>query len=151
MINSSAKQYSSRGFTLIEAMVVVVIIAILAAIAYPSYISQIRKSKRAAAKSALLEIANREEQFFFSNSAYTDDLTTFGYSDPTYFSKESIPTSASANAVYQLTAAITSCGTTPCFKIQAVPQNDQVNDTCGTFSLTSSNEKEPDPATSDCW
>ena len=43
------------------------------------------------------------------------------------------------------------CGAVPCFLLQAVPRNDQVNDSCGTFKLSSSNRKEPDPNTSACW
>lgn len=158
MIKSSAKQYSSRGFTLIEAMVVVVIIAILAAIAYPSYISQVRKSKRAAAKSALLDAANRQEQYFFSNRSY-GAITALGYTDPAYFGADNSPSSA-ADAVYAVTAtAVNSgsgvCGTAPCFQLQATPQNDQANDACGSFTITSSNDRNVINTTgtpaSECW
>ncbi|MCP4091353.1 MAG: prepilin-type N-terminal cleavage/methylation domain-containing protein, partial [Gammaproteobacteria bacterium] len=48
----------SRGFTLIELMIVVAIVGILAAIAYPSYQEQVRKSRRADANGALLGLAN---------------------------------------------------------------------------------------------
>ena len=43
----------SRGFTLIELMIVVAIVGILAMIAYPSYLDSIRKSRRADAVAAL--------------------------------------------------------------------------------------------------
>ena len=59
-LHESATQ---RGFTLIELMVVVVIATILVGIAVPSYMSQMRKSRRTDAKTALLELAGREERF----------------------------------------------------------------------------------------
>ena len=37
----------SRGFTLIELMIVVAVVAILAAVAYPSYLDYVRKARRA--------------------------------------------------------------------------------------------------------
>ena len=53
----------NRGFTLIELMVVVVIATILLGIAVPSYMSQVRQSRRTEAKTALLDLAGREERF----------------------------------------------------------------------------------------
>lgn len=146
------------GFTLMEALTVVVIVAILATIAYPSYVNQIRKSKRAVAKSALLDAANREEQYFFSNRTYADAMNKLaGYTSltpPILFDKDSTPTTVSGDALYAVSVAAvddaTACGTSPCFKLQAVPQNDQANDTaCGTFTLTSSNAK--GAAGGNCW
>ena len=54
----------SRGMTLIELMMVVVIATILMSIAVPSYMSQVRQSRRIEAKTALLDLAGREERFF---------------------------------------------------------------------------------------
>ena len=50
--------------TLMELMIVVVIVSILASIAIPSYIQQVRKSRRVEAKTALLDLAGREERYF---------------------------------------------------------------------------------------
>ncbi len=144
----SHSRKSAGGMTLIEIVMVLAIIAILATIAYPSYLEQVRKSKRAVAKSALLDIANRQEQFFFSNRAYSNNLTTFGFSDPAYFTDQHTPTSGGADAVYKITAATTDCGTGPCFILTAEPQNDQINDACGSFTITSSNARTP---ASECW
>lgn len=140
------------GFTLLELLTVLTIISIIAMIAYPSYIDQIRKSRRAVAKSALLNIANQEEQFFFSHRNYTEDLTAFGYSSSAvYLNNENSEVSAS-DAIYVLRAKTTGCGTSPCFGLTADAQNDQAKDAaCATYSLTSSNEKLPDPAVSNCW
>lgn len=62
----------SRGFTLIELMVVVAIIAILAAIAYPTYISYITKTRRTAAMGCLSEYANYMERYYTTNLRYDE-------------------------------------------------------------------------------
>jgi type IV pilus assembly protein PilE len=71
---------SSRGFTLIELMVVVVIGTILISIAVPSYMSQVRQSRRVEAKTALLDLAGREERYLSTNPAgYTNNAAFVGY------------------------------------------------------------------------
>ena len=52
-------QRLSRGFTLIEIMIVVVIISILAAIAVPSYNEYARRSARTLGQNYLAELAQR--------------------------------------------------------------------------------------------
>ncbi len=63
-----------RGFTLIELMITVAIIAILASVAYPGYIKQVQKSRRADAKVALSEAAQRQERYFMANRSYASSL-----------------------------------------------------------------------------
>lgn len=60
----------ARGFTLIELMIAVAVIAILVAIAYPTYQSQLRKGSRAAAQSAMLQIADRQAQYLLDARNY---------------------------------------------------------------------------------
>jgi type IV pilus assembly protein PilE len=67
-----------NGFTLIEVMITVAIIGILAAVAYPSYTEHVKKSARAEAITALVDAANKQEQFFVDNHDYTADLTNLG-------------------------------------------------------------------------
>ena len=54
---------TSRGFTMLELMVVVAIIGIMAAFALPSYMSQARKSRRSDAISQINSTALAEEQW----------------------------------------------------------------------------------------
>lgn len=65
----------SKGFTLIELMIVVMVIGILAAIAYPLYRESIRKGHRRAAQSAMMEIVNQEHQYFVANRVYANAAT----------------------------------------------------------------------------
>lgn len=72
------------GFTLIELMVTVAIVAILAAVAIPSYQQYVMRGKRAAAQAQMMEIANRQQQYFLANRAYADKntLQSNGYALP---------------------------------------------------------------------
>jgi type IV pilus assembly protein PilE len=65
-----------RGFTLIEAMIVLVVLAILAAIAVPSYRSYLLRAQRTEATTALLRAAAAQEKFFLQNNRYATDLAT---------------------------------------------------------------------------
>ena len=60
----------STGFTLIEMMVVVAVLAIVAAIAYPSYQEHLRKGRRAAAQTFLVETASRQQQYLLDARSY---------------------------------------------------------------------------------
>lgn len=66
-----------NGFTLVELVIVIAIIGILASLAYPAYTEQIRKGRRAEAKSALLDIASRQERYRSDFGFYgdVDDIT----------------------------------------------------------------------------
>jgi type IV pilus assembly protein PilE len=69
----------TAGFTLIELMIVVVIATILISIAMPSYLMQIRESRRTDARTALLDLAGREESYNAAMNAYTNVATNLGY------------------------------------------------------------------------
>lgn len=69
----------AAGFTLIELMITIVVVAILVAIAMPMYLHQIRESRRTDARSALLDLAAREERFFATNNQYSKTASELGY------------------------------------------------------------------------
>jgi type IV pilus assembly protein PilE len=77
---SLERSAQSRGFTLVEMMVVVAIATVLLTIAIPSYMSQVRQSRRTEARTAVLDAAGREERFFSTNgSSYTQTAGSLGY------------------------------------------------------------------------
>jgi len=67
------------GFTLIELMVTLVVAAILLTIAIPSYLTQIRESRRTEAKTALLDLAGREETLYSTQNLYSMTPSVLGY------------------------------------------------------------------------
>jgi len=66
------------GFTLIELMIAVAIVGILAAIAVPNYSEYVKRASRAEAASALLDAANKQEQYFVDNRAYSTSFSDLG-------------------------------------------------------------------------
>lgn len=80
---SSRFRRSQSGFTLIELVVAMTIASILITIAISSYMSSVRKSRRTEAKTALLDLAGREEQFFSTANIYAAALSDLGYATAT--------------------------------------------------------------------
>jgi type IV pilus assembly protein PilE len=106
---------ASRGFTLLELMIAVAVVAILAMIAIPTYSNQMVKGRRSAAEAVLLDIAQRQQQYFLDSRAYAPDVPTL-YSVPTL--NTAIPVNVSA--YYTVTTA-PGAGLPPTFTATAAP------------------------------
>ncbi|MGJ7498948.1 type IV pilin protein [Variovorax sp. ZT5P49] len=115
----------SRGFTLIELMIVTAVIAILAAIAYPSYTRYVLRAKRADAKQQLLQAAQWTERYMTANGRYPPATVAL----PTGLSQA--PSSGTAN--YSISYGATRAATT--YILSAVPQGASSNDECGTLTV----------------
>ena len=60
----------TKGFTLIELMIVVAIIGILSAIAIPAYTDYVTRAKISEATSTLADLRVKMEQYFLDNRTY---------------------------------------------------------------------------------
>lgn len=72
----------SKGFTLVELMVVIVIIGILAALAIPKLLGATSKAKLSEFKSVLKSVYTLEETHLQEAGAYTTDSAAIGFSTP---------------------------------------------------------------------
>lgn len=65
----------SRGFTLIELIIVVLIVGVLVAFAFPSYQQYVQRGHRAEGKALLSDAAARQERYFAQNNSYVTSST----------------------------------------------------------------------------
>ena len=66
----NVKNLNATGFTLIEVMITVAVIAILAAVALPQYFDYVTRSRLVEAKTSLVDMRTRLEQYFLDNRSY---------------------------------------------------------------------------------
>lgn len=137
----------SNGFTLIELMIVVAIVGLLSAIALPSYRNQVLRSHRIDAKTALLDLASRQERYFTTNNTYTVSTANLGYVGALPLS---VPNAATAT--YSLSVVVPT--NLQGYTATATPVGGQASDTCGTYSIdnlgTQANSGNT-TATATCW
>ena len=122
------------GFTLIELMITVAILAIIAAFAIPYYDMYVERGKRAEARTALLDIAARQERYYSNNRQYTNQLSKLRMSG------------TSENGYYALSLPLpamlgTATGTnTQTFKATATPSG-WTDDKCGDLGIDETGAK----------
>lgn len=131
----------SRGFTLIELMVVVMIVGIVTAFALPAYTDKVQKSRRASAKATMMQVSQQLERFYTQNSTYTTSLAALGWSG-TYVPSE--------GGGHQITIAPGANGIASGYVIAAAPTAGDPD--CGTLSMTNTNARSASGANpSICW
>ena len=124
-----ALAHARRGFTLVEVMVTVAIVSILFAIAVPSYSIFMKRSRRADTEAAMLDIAQRQQQYLIDARAYAPDLVTLG---------TNLPADVAAYYNVQICQTTVPCaapgGAPPTFAIIATPIAGSPQ--AGDFTLT---------------
>jgi type IV pilus assembly protein PilE len=141
-----------QGITLIELMVVVAIIAIIAAFAYPSYERYVVRAKRAVAQNALLQVADRQQQFFMDNKQFAADLTNLGFAANPYVVDDdgSATVASDTNAAYSVSLSNVTATT---WTATAAPVQGQLSrDTdCGSLTITQAGAKGQSGGGNNCW
>jgi len=138
------------GVTMLELLIVLAIISIIASFAYPSYLDYVGRAKRTAATATLLQISDRQQQFFMDRKSYTSDLTDLGYvSDPLIISDDGT-TSIATDPQSIYTIALSGVATTT-YVITAVPLHGQLqrDSECGSLTLDQAGNRGSDGI--DCW
>jgi type IV pilus assembly protein PilE len=142
---------NQQGVTLIELMVVAAIIAIISAFAYPSYERYVVRAKRTVGQNALLQVADRQQQFFMDNKRFAADLTDLGYTANPFAVDDdgAVTVPGDADAVYSLALSNVTATT---WTATAAPLNAQLSrDTgCGSLTLTQAGAK-GSSAGGECW
>lgn len=132
--------HNSKGFTLIEIMIVVVIVGILASIAYPSYQEYVNRSNRAEGQAFLSDIAARQERYFSQNNAYVTADTDR--------SKLGLTGNQSANQRY--TVSLSSVANDGGYTLTATPNFTETR--CGNLVLNAKGVRSVSTGDKDyCW
>lgn len=116
------------GFSLVELLIVMVIVAILVTLAVPSYRESVRRSDRRAAQAVMMDIANRQRQYFTGNRTFA----TEGELD------YALPAELSGKYTFAIDV---DAGPPPAFTIDFTAIGAQAAD--GDLSLTSAGVKTP--------
>jgi len=97
---------------LIEVMIAVVIVAILASIALPSYREYVKRGKRAAAQSVLMDLAARQQAFLLDKRRYGTTKAELSFtSDPPELDADYDFSATANNGVSPPTFAVTGTAT----------------------------------------
>lgn len=132
----TARPQAHRGFTLIELMITVAILAIVVAVAYPSYTEQVAKSRRAEARTALLDGAQWMERFYSENFRY--DRNTAAVATGTLFSAQYPGVPASGSRTYSLGLENLGAQT---YRLVATRSGSMASDRCGDYIITHTGAK----------
>ena len=140
------------GVTLIEVLIVVVIIAIIASAAYPLYTQYIVRAKRSVGTSMLLQVADRQQQYFMDNKRYAASLESLGFSSSPFMMNDhgALVADDDGTRIYGISLSDTTATT---YTATAEPQENQADkDTqCASLTLAHTGEKGHTGTGTNCW
>jgi len=128
----------TRGFTLIELMIVVVIVGILSAVAYPSYQRYYMRSNRSDAQQFMMKMDARQRQILIEQRGYATAPNALNVASQGW----SCTAASCTNNKYTISfnPAVDNAAAPPSYTICAVPSAGQVPD--GTLTLSSTGVKQ---------
>jgi len=150
MMSECCNPRRSGGFSLLELMVTVAVATILFTIAVPTYQAQVRKSRRTEARTAVMDLAAREERYYSVNNSYSNSALQLGYGAQDV----AITDLTIASGYYQV--SVESFPAIPPararFKVTAKAFGPQLKDTaCQTFVVDQTGTQTSAPSATACW
>ncbi len=140
------------GVTLIELLIANVLLSIISASAYPSYTQYVVRAKRTAGKSVLLQVADRQQQYFMDNKRYASSLTTLGFQENPFMVGDDGDYVAMGDndRVYLITLAMPTPTT---YTLTAVPQMIMASkdNQCAALFLLSTGQRGSSGGGDNCW
>ena len=130
---------NKNGFTLVELMITVLIVGILASFALPTYRDYVRKSKRAEARTALMQSSMNMERYFSSSNIYSGATAGIVFPSKSEGNNYAISLDDLTDQTYSLVAT---------------PLGGQANDPCGKLLINQAGQKTVQDATLSsnfCW
>ena len=131
------RERRTKGFTLVELMIVIAIVAILVALAYPSWEESIKKARRADGIESLQSLRIKQKQWRANHVSYSTTLSDV---------------SGATSTEGHYTIAFVGSPNATTFVAKATPTGAQSTDSCGTFAI---NQDGPlhsgDYANARCW
>lgn len=111
------RKLNSKGFTIVELLIVIVIIGILATIGFVSFASAQNKAKKSKATATVAQVKSKLGEFFADNNSYPVDkpavtaylLANGGANTSTEFGTAAYDYTANPSACAVTTAPATSC------------------------------------------
>ena len=149
---------TTRGFTLIELMIVVVIMGVLGTLALPAYRDHVLRSQRVEAKVALSTLAVAQERFFSVHHRYASRIASLGPAANLVDLYKNGGITLNGYYSVQIEDVSGTLATGGPYLLRASPtdKGGQLRDKCQDLTLDSSGKKGIASATdglqwSDCW
>jgi type IV pilus assembly protein PilE len=137
----SKRSTKVRGFSLIELVIVLLIIAILSAIAIPSYRQYVVRANRVDAQRSLMDLAARQERFFYSRNGYASALSDLGANSSIAGANYTIAPPSATSTAFTITAS-------------AVGSQQKSDQQCQTLTITNTGVQGSTGSTANdpkCW